>query len=243
MSQRAVGLPLLATLPVDLTIGGAVTAVVADRIDKPYLRGVSHQWAFVVAATLAPIVIATSPGIAPRFVMAIYTVGAMGLFGISALYHRCNWSERALGVMRRLDHSMIFVAIAATYTPIALFVLPGATGLAILIVVWIGAAFGIAGRLLWSHAPYWAIAVPYVIVGWACVFVAPSLWYHFGVAGTVLLLIGGVSYTAGATIYATRRPNPWPRVFGYHEVFHLFVIAGAAVHYVAVVFFALPKAG
>ena len=210
--------------------------------ERPLLRGVSHQWAFVVMLTLAPIVLVISPGIAPRFVMATYMVGLVGLFGISALYHRHHWGERGKAIMRRLDHSMIFVAIAATYTPIAIFVLPGTTGLAVLVVVWLGAAAGIASRLLVSHAPYWVIAVPYVAVGWACVAVGPSLWHHMGVAGMVLLIVGGVLYTVGAAIYATRRPNPWPSIFGYHEIFHLFVIAGAALHCVAIVFFALPKA-
>jgi hemolysin III len=206
------------------------------------MRGVSHQWAFVVILTLAPIVLVITPGIAPRFVMATYMIGVVGLFGVSALYHRHNWGEKGKAVMRRLDHSMIFVAIAATYTPIAIFVLPGTTGLAVLIAVWFGTAAGIASRVLFSHAPYWVIAVPYVAVGWACVAVAGSLWHHMGVAGMVLLIVGGVLYTIGAGIYATRRPNPWPKVFGYHEIFHLFVIAGAALHCIAIVFFALPKA-
>ncbi|MDH3705683.1 MAG: hemolysin III family protein [Acidimicrobiia bacterium] len=209
---------------------------------KPRFRGTSHLLAFVSALTLAPLVIVSAPGIGPRFVIALYAVAIVGLFGVSALYHRRDWGDRGYAVMRRLDHSMIFVAIAGTYTPIALFALPSSSARLVLLVVWIGAIVGIIGRVAWTEAPYPVIAAPYVAVGWACVLVVGDMWRALGVAGFVLLLVGGVLYTIGAGIYAIRRPDPWPLTFGYHEVFHLFVIGGAAVHYVAVAFIALPKA-
>lgn len=210
--------------------------------DKPKLRGLSHLLAFSSALTLAPILIVVSPGIAPRFVAAEYGLAIAALFGVSALYHRGDWSPRAVAIMRQLDHSMIFIAIASTYTPIALLELGGRTGITLLVVVWAGALLGIAGRLVWKTAPYPVIVLPYIVTGWAVVFVVDDVWRSLGVAGFVLLLVGGACYTLGAIIYALHRPNPWPAWFGYHEILHILVIAGAALHYVAIAFFVLPGA-
>jgi len=203
---------------------------------------VSHQVAFVSAATLAPLMIAITPGGMSRFVTAVYVTAVVGLFGVSALYHRVDWSERARAVMRRLDHSMIFVAIAATYTPIAVFALDPATARWILPTVWIGAAVGIVGRLVWVGAPYPGVAAPYLALGWVGVVALPSVLDGLGAAGFVLIVVGGGLYSLGAVFYALHRPNPWPRWFGYHEIFHLFVIGGVASHYVAIAFFAVPQA-
>jgi len=210
--------------------------------ERPILRGASHQVAFVAALTIAPILIVTAPGIVPRLVTSIYAVAVVGLFGISALYHRGHWGERGRSVMRRLDHSMIFVVIAATYTPIAVFGMPGSTARWMLPIIWTGAALGVAGRLLWSSAPSAVVAAPYVLLGWMGVIAADEMLDGLGLAGFVLVLTGGGLFTIGALIYALRRPDPWPRWFGYHEIFHLFVIAGATLHYVAVAFFAVPLA-
>ena len=144
--------------------------------------------------------------------------------------------------MKRLDHSMIFVAIAATYTPIAVFALSPGVARIVLPVVWGGALLGITARNLWPDAPKPLTAAPYVAVGWVAVFVMVDLWRSLGVAGFTLITVGGVLYTIGALVYAIRRPNPWPQAFGYHEIFHLLVIGGAALHYVSVAFVALPKA-
>lgn len=209
---------------------------------KPRLRGVSHRMAFIAALTLMPIMIVAAPRVAPRFIVAIYCAAIVGLFGVSALYHRVDWGESGYNFMRRLDHSMIFVAIAGTYTPIAIFALPPFERNLVLGIVWSGALIGIGARLVFHNAPYWVIAVPYVVVGWVAVFVLDDIWRSMGAAGFVLLLVGGGLYTIGAGIYAFRRPDPWPTMFGYHEIFHLFVIGGAATHYVAVAFFALPQA-
>lgn len=186
--------------------------------------------------------IVVTPGVAPRFVIAIYVFAIAGLFGVSALYHRGSWGDRGRAVMRRLDHSMIFVTIAATYTPVAVFALDGATTRWILPTVWIGAALGIISRLVWVSAPYPVVAVPYLALGWVGVAALPAVLDGLGVAGFVLIVVGGGLYSIGAIFYALHRPNPWPRWFGYHEIFHLFVIAGVTVHYVAIAFFAVPRA-
>ena len=144
--------------------------------------------------------------------------------------------------MKRLDHSMIFIAIAGTYTPIAVFALSGDVAKIVLPVIWIGAITGIVIRNIWPDAPKPLAAAPYVAVGWMAVFVMLDMWRSLGVAGFALVAGGGLLYTIGAAIYAFRRPNPWPRMFGYHEIFHLLVIGGAALHYVSVAFIALPKA-
>ncbi len=209
---------------------------------RPALRGMSHQMAFISALTLAPIMIVITPGTGPRLVISVYAVAVVGLFGVSALYHRGPWRERGRAVMRRLDHSMIFIAIAATYTPIAAFGLPASTARWILPTVWIGAGIGVIGRLLWISAPSAVVALPYLMLGWVGVIAADDILDGLGVAGFVLVLVGGALFTTGAVIYALHRPDPWPRWFGYHEIFHLFVIAGVAVHYVAVAFFAVPLA-
>lgn len=207
---------------------------------KPHLRGWSHAAACIAAITLCPIVIVLSPG--ARGVAAIFTASIVGLFGISAMYHRFSWGAKMHQVMKRLDHSMIFVAIAATYTPIAVVVLPPGPGMLILRVVWIGAALGVATQLFWPSAPRSVIVTLYLSVGWAALLVVQDIWNALGVAGFVLLLVGGALHTVGALVYATKRPNPWPKWFGFHEIFHLFVIAAIAVHYVMVATIALPQA-
>lgn len=215
----------------------------AAAIDNPpRLRGRSHQIAFVSALTLAPILIVATPGVGPRFVSGIYALAITGLFGVSAAYHRGTWRERGLSVMRRLDHSMIFVAIAATYTPIAVFALPTSTSRWVLPVVWGGAALGVGLRLVWANAPYPVVAAPYLAIGWVGVVALGDVLSSLGVAGFVLIATGGGLFTVGAVVYALHRPNPWPRWFGYHEIFHGFVVAGVAVHYVAIAFFAVPQA-
>lgn len=209
---------------------------------KPLLRGVSHQIAAIVAASLGPLLIVVTPGVAARFVVAVYAVAVVALFTVSAAYHRIPWSERARAVMRRLDHSMIFVVIAATYTPIATFVFPTATTALVLGLVWGGAAAGVALRLGWPGAPSWMVALPYVAVGWVGVIAFGEIWSGLGVAGFTLIVVGGGLFTLGAVVYATRWPDPAPRWFGYHEIFHVLVVAGIAVHYVVVAFFAVPRA-
>ncbi|MGI9622716.1 MAG: PAQR family membrane homeostasis protein TrhA [Acidimicrobiales bacterium] len=206
---------------------------------KPHLRGWSHVAACAAAIALCPIVIVFSPG--ARAAAAVFSGAVIGLFGISAAYHRFHWGSRMEAVMKRLDHSMIFIVIAATYTPIALVALPNGPGTLILRVVWVGAIVGVITRLFWTHAPRAIIVALYIAVGWAAMLVIDDIWRALGVAGFVLLLVGGLLHTVGAVVYATKRPNPWPRWFGFHEIFHLIVIAAIATHYVVVATIALPK--
>jgi hemolysin III len=210
---------------------------------KPKLRGVSHEWAFFLSLGFgtALIVLAETPK--ATLAVAIYAVSLSALFGTSALYHRVNWSRPQMRQwMRRLDHSMIFFLIAGTYTPFALLVLNGTLAMAILVVVWIGAIAGAIVEMIWIDHPKWASALIYLSLGWVAAAAFPELWSSMGPAGTLLVAAGGLLYTAGAVVYAVQRPNPNPAIFGYHEVFHLFVIAAAVVHFSAVAFFALPSA-
>jgi hemolysin III len=210
---------------------------------KPKLRGSSHKWAFFVSLVLgaALIIVAKTPK--ATLAVAIYAVSLSALFGTSALYHGVNWTRPNVRQwMRRLDHSMIFFLIAGTYTPFALLVLNGALSTAILIVVWTGAIAGAIVETIWIDHPKWVSALIYMSLGWVAVVAFPDLWSSMGVAGAALVIAGGVLYTAGAVVYATQRPNPSPAIFGYHEVFHLLVIAAAVAHFSAVAFFALPQA-
>lgn len=200
---------------------------------KPRLRGRLHQWAFVVSLPAGLVLLVLAPGGRARLAAAVYAASASLLFGISALYHRRTWQPRARGWMRRLDHSMILVLIAGTYTPLTMLLLPRSTGQWMLKVAWLGAATGIAVRMLWLRAPRWAVLAPYLLVGCVALLAVPELLRFGGVAVLVLLLTGGAAYVVGAVIYAARRPDPQPAVFGYHELFHLLtVLAGIAFYIV-----------
>ena len=207
------------------------------EVFKPRLRGWLHAYAAVVSiatgATLIAVAAALRGG-AAGWSTAIYAATVTLLFSCSALYHRLNWGPRGHGVMKRLDHSMIFIFIAGTYTPFAALTLPRVSSIAVLLVVWIGAAFGVLLKSSWPTAPR-IISVPlYIALGWVAVFVLPELLHHYGVATLVLICAGGIIYTLGALAYGFRRPNPAPRTFGFHEVFHLCTLVAALCHYVAV---------
>jgi hemolysin III len=223
----------------------AAKEVTAEAIAlvKPKLRGVSHEWAFFVSLFFgaALILLASTPK--ATLAVAIYAVSLSALFGTSALYHRVNWTRpNVRRWMRRLDHSMIFLLIAGTYTPFALLALNGTLATAILVVVWAGAIAGAIVEMVWIEHPKWASVLIYMALGWVAVVCFPSLWSSLGVAGAMLVIAGGALYTTGAIIYAIQRPDPNPAIFGYHEVFHLFVIAAALAHFSAIAFFALPHA-
>jgi hemolysin III len=211
------------------------------EVVKPRLRGVIHQYAFFVALALGVALVVLAPAGKPRVAAAIYAASVAGLLGTSALYHRRDWTARARMWMRRLDHSMIFVLIAGTYTPFALLVLHGGLAETILIVVWAGAVGGTVLNLFWVRAPKWVTASVYVALGWVAVAAMPQMASAIGAVGLGLVLFGGLLYTAGAVIYALQRPNPVPGVFGYHEVFHALVVAAAAAHFAAVAAYALPR--
>lgn len=204
-------------------------------MEKPTLRGVFHQYAFFAAVAAGIVLVSLADGSRARAAVAIYASSLAAMFGASALYHRIHWrSARVRTWMRRLDHSMIFLLIAGTYTPFALVVFEGALAQAILIAVWAGAAAGLVLNLLWIDAPKWVAAIVYLVLGWVGVLAFPQMLERGGVAVFVLVAVGGGLYSLGAVAYATRRPNPAPGVLGYHEVFHLLTIGAAAAQYAAV---------
>jgi hemolysin III len=222
-----------------------VTTVVSGRrlrptdIGKPRMRGWLHTYAFFVALVSGIVlcsIAASRPGVAPFVSCLIYSVTVCGLFGVSALYHRRVWTEQGYRLMRRLDHSMIFVFIAGTYTPFSVLLLSASRATLILSVVWGGALAGIAVKVVWPLAPRWFSAPLYAALGWVAVTVLPDILHRGGVAALVLMLVGGVVYTVGAVFYALRRPNPWPQVFGHHEFFHACTLVAAICHLIAIYF-------
>ena len=221
----------------------AIREALLDPTAKPRLRGVSHQWAFFVSLVSGTVLVVIAPAGKATLAALIYSVSVAGLFGVSALYHRVNWrSPESRRRMRRLDHTMIFVLIAGTYTPFAMLALTKPLSTILLIVVWGGALLGAVLKFVWLDAPKWLIAAVYIAVGWVAVAALPQMLDHVGVVPTVLVGVGGVLYTVGAVVYARQRPNPVPGVFGYHEIFHALVIAAAAVHYAVVAGWVLPHA-
>lgn len=209
---------------------------------KPRLRGVLHQWAFLASLPLGLALVAVAGSPRARIAVALYAVSVAALFGTSALYHRVEWrSLKAHAWMRRLDHSMIFVLIAGTYTPFALLVLRGAFALAILVAVWAGALIGVLLSLVWTNAPAWLRAANCVALGWVAVVALPQLATGLGVRGVTLVALGGLLYTLGAIVYAAKRPDPRPLVFGYHEVFHALVVIAAALQYSVIALWVAPS--
>ncbi len=209
---------------------------------KPRLRGVLHQWACLSSVPLGVALVVGAGGARARIAVTVYAVCLVALFGVSALYHRINWrSLSARRWMRRLDQAMIFVLIAATYTPLAVLALHGPLALGILIAVWAGALAGVLFKLVWIDAPKWLFAVAYVALGWVAVAALPQLAVAIGAGGLALLGLGGVLYTVGAVVYAVGRPDPVPAVFGYHEVFHALVIVAAALQYAVIAFWVVPR--
>ena len=217
------------------TTPALVISAVADL--KPRLRGWLHAYAAAVSILSGAALVAVAAALRGGPAVAstsVYAATVTMLFGTSALYHRLNWSERSRALMKRLDHSMIFVFIAGTYTPIAVLTLSRTSAVAVLAVVWTGALFGASLQTAWPAAPRWLSVPTYVALGWVAVFVFPGLLHGGGVAALVLIALGGVVYTLGALVYGLKRPNPVPGVFGFHEVFHLCTLVAALCHYVAI---------
>lgn len=204
---------------------------------RPRLRGVFHQYAFFVSLALGALLVAGASGPGERVSAAIFAAAVATMFGVSALYHRVIWQPRARRWMRRLDHAAIYLLIAGTYTPFGLLALSGAWRWTLLPVVWGGALAAIVLKLVYVDAPKWISAAAGIALGWIGILALPHLWSNAGPAGVVLLGLGGILYTVGAVVYARGRPDPFPSVFGYHELFHALVIAAAACQYAAVALF------
>jgi hemolysin III len=200
---------------------------------KPRLRGVSHEVASVVFPALGLLLVLVAPA-SSRVPVAIYTAGVTAMYATSACYHRGRWSISAKQRMRRLDHSMILIGIAATYTPIAAIGLDRSTARGLLAAVWGLAAGGIVIRNVWLGAPRWVVPAVYIGVGWTALAVIPALWSQLRGVTFALLLVGGLAYSLGALVYGQRRPDPVPAVFGYHEVFHALVLLAGLIFYAAV---------
>jgi hemolysin III len=174
-------------------------------------------------------------------VAAVYGAGLCALFGGSGLYHRWRWHPRWRPLLRRIDHATIYVFIAASYTPVGMLVLSGAMRWMVLGTVWIGALLGVAFSVAWISAPRALCSATYVALGWVAIVAFPQLIASLPLAAIALIVAGGVLYTAGAVVFAVGRPNPWPRVFGFHEIFHVFVILAAIVHFVAMAAWIVPS--
>jgi hemolysin III len=214
----------------------------AGRVDaqtRPRLRGVSHQYAFLVSVVAGAFLVAAASGAKERASVTVFAAAVAAMFGISALYHRITWRPAVRRWMRRLDHAAIYVLIAGTYTPFGLLALSGAWRWTVLPIVWGGSLAAIILKLAWVDGPKWVAAGIAIVLGWVGVVALPELWDDAGASGVVLLVAGGLLYSAGAVVYASRRPDPVPAVFGYHELFHALVIAAAACQYAAVAIFVL----
>ena len=204
----------------------------------PRLRGLLHAGAFPAAAVAGLLLTALAPTRAGRLAVAVYSLTCMAMFGASASYHRSRLGSRRRRVLSRLDHVAILLVIAGTYTPLAVLALRGWTRLGILAIIWTATAIGAVARLSWQptwrRPPRWLVASLFIALGWVAVFVLPQLLHGAGIAALALVLAGGLLYSAGAVVYARKRPDPSPRWFGFHEVFHATTIAAYLTQYAAV---------
>lgn len=201
------------------------------------MRGWLHTYAFFVCIAATSVLVTLAAADRGAWAItgcAIYGASILAMFGTSALYHRRVWSAHGYRIMRRLDHSMIFVFIAGTYTPLCVMLLHPVRAGVILSIVWGGAALGVGMAMFRPDAPRWLVSPIYVVLGWVAIAVLPDMVRAGGLAAVILLLVGGIFYTVGATLYATRKPNPWPATFGHHEFFHACTLLAAACHQIAI---------
>lgn len=205
------------------------------------MRGVFHELGFYAAVVFGLLLVLTADPGRARVSAIVFTSCLAGCFGASALYHRPMWTPRVRSWLARLDHAGIYLLIAGTYTPFGLLVMSAAWAAPVLSVVWSGAAVAIVLKLFWVRAPKWLSAVIGLTLGWVAV-VAISQLLKVDLSGLLLVVAGGLLYSAGALVYALRRPDPAPRVFGYHELFHVLTLAGAGCQFAAIAFFVLPRA-
>jgi hemolysin III len=201
---------------------------------KPRLRGVSHQIGALILGPTIWIVALASPA-SIRLAMCVYALGVTAMLSVSACYHRLPLSPRAKAVMQKVDHSTIYICIAASYTPIAFAVLPPVTRTVVLSIVWTGTILGITLQWLPGRPLQWLRSALYLLIGWAAVLALPSLIGHMHFTTLALVLGGGVAFTIGAVVFLVKRPDPWPRSFGYHEIWHLFVLAGVTLQFAGII--------
>lgn len=211
---------------------GDLVDTLVDQV-KPHLRGWLHLGMVPVSVAAAAVLVALAPGAVERLAVLAFGVTAVLLFATSATYHRGRWSPRVTALLKRWDHANIFLIIAGTYTPFAVMLLPPGQARTLLWVVWVGAVAGVVFRVFWLTAPRWLYTVVYVALGWVAVFFLGPFWRSGGALVVALIAAGGLLYTAGAVVYATKRPDPSPRWFGFHEVFHAFTVAAFGSHWTA----------
>ena len=208
---------------------------------KPRMRGLSHYYAFFVSLAAGTVLVATAPRGLATWTAFVYALSISAMLGASALLHRGTWTPGQARILTKLDHTCIYLLIAGTYTPISLIAMSGVIRVLVFSVVWLGAIVGVALEWLWYRPPRGWVTTNYITVGWVALIALPQLWTSLGVAGFLLVFLGGVSYTVGAVIHAAQRPDPWPEVFGYHELFHVFVLVALVLHFAAIAFVVLPK--
>jgi hemolysin III len=208
---------------------------------KPRMRGLSHYYAFFLSIAAGIVLVATAPRGLATWTALVYALSISAMLGASALLHRGTWTPAQARILTKLDHTCIYLLIAGTYTPISLIAMSGVIRVLVFSVVWLGAIVGIALEWMWYRPPRGWVTTNYIVVGWVALIALPQLWTSLGVAGFLLVLLGGVSYTVGAVIHAAQRPDPWPEVFGYHELFHVFVLVALVLHFAAIAFVVLPK--
>ncbi len=219
---------------------GHVSAVPALP-SRPRLRGVLHQYTFVLSVLVGAALVSAGPTARARVVAAVFAASVAAMLGASAVYHRVTWRPRARRWMARVDHTALYLLIAGTYTPYGILVLSGAWRTVVLAVVWSGVAVAIGLKWAWLDAPKWLAAATGLAFGWAGAFACLQIARELGATATALLLVGGILYTAGAIVYTRRRPDPAPAVFGYHELFHALVVGAVACHYASIAFFVVPR--
>lgn len=217
-----------------------MTTVPRHLIPKPRLRGSLHAYSFGVSLVCGVVLVLLADGTRATVAAAVFAASASAMLGVSGLFHRRQWGPRGFSLMRRLDHAMIYLLIAGSYTPFALLAMDGPSASRLLWFIWICALIGIALEVVLAHAPSWIRTALCVAMGWVAIFALPEIVRGIGTGGAALLAGGGVLYTVGGVVYALHRPDPRPHIFGYHEIFHVFVVAALLLHYAAVAIFALP---
>lgn len=216
-------------------VTGTAVGHAGEPAVTPRWRGLSHEIAAFVFPLLGLVLIVVAHDTAARWAAAIYTLGITAMYATSAAYHRGHWTPATKKRLRRADHSMILVGIAATYTPVAVVGLDARSAAILLGVVWLFALAGIVVQLFWLSAPRWLVAGLYVVIGWTALAFMPVLWHQLGVLTVALLAVGGLAYSVGASVYTTKRPDPWPATFGFHEVFHALTLTAGLIFYVVIV--------